>query len=708
MRKENFMKKLLLKLFILCLISATPVSAVTYFTYWVNGSPSNTLVQGDLLAWEADVATPGNTLTLHFYIDLDGNHVVSSGDKLLEVFMLGDGEPSDGGPADSSTVPDGILYVDFGPFGFAPQSYVMLVEDEDGSSLTTWFSISEMSNPPATVSGHITLEGITPPDTSYENIMIAAMGMGMFSGLTDASGAYTINLISSEQPWQIGPFFTSMIHGFVAPEGIQFIITSGDTTGIDFYFQKAKAWVYGQIQDESGVLIPVNDGIALQNFDTNDYSGGPVTDGEFLLPVAFPDGDTTAQFTIEYYGENLLPDYMIPAQSEPFTVNMGDSLEKNLTAFATDAVIYGYVTENGQPPNSSYKIVSYTDIFGTSISYSDSSGYLELPVRSGSLYWAYISTDPWDGTPLPEGWVVENGNSHTVFPGDTLYFNIIPAGNLISGQVLFDEGDPVPQVFDFGNVTARDTSWTDWYQAEIDSGFYYYLPLLDGTYNVSLDVWSGDYLTFPNEYVNVTVQQDTIDSLNFIANYAHADLTVKLVDAPIPQWFDGYGISTVGEWPFVYAQWENLPGDTTFHFRVCEGNWLISVPFTDPDYVISRSDTVVVVSDTDSSYYVEFVYTNITGLESPAGVPNKLYLKQNYPNPFNPTTQIEYGLARAGRVEISVYNMIGEKIATLVNDYRKAGKYTVEWNAEGFASGVYIYRFETDGFLQSKKFILLK
>jgi hypothetical protein len=89
--------------------------------------------------------------------------------------------------------------------------------------------------------------------------------------------------------------------------------------------------------------------------------------------------------------------------------------------------------------------------------------------------------------------------------------------------------------------------------------------------------------------------------------------------------------------------------------------------------------------------------------------PEKFELKQNYPNPFNPTTVISWQLAVGSEVELSIYNLVGQKVSTLVSEWQNAGYHQVEWNAAGFASGVYLCRLETDnGYVQTKKLILLK
>jgi hypothetical protein len=83
-------------------------------------------------------------------------------------------------------------------------------------------------------------------------------------------------------------------------------------------------------------------------------------------------------------------------------------------------------------------------------------------------------------------------------------------------------------------------------------------------------------------------------------------------------------------------------------------------------------------------------------------------LSQNYPNPFNPTTAIGYRLSAVNDVDLSVYDILGRKIATLVSKRQPAGNYKVEWDAVGFASGIYYYKIEAGEFLEVKKMILIK
>jgi hypothetical protein len=97
----------------------------------------------------------------------------------------------------------------------------------------------------------------------------------------------------------------------------------------------------------------------------------------------------------------------------------------------------------------------------------------------------------------------------------------------------------------------------------------------------------------------------------------------------------------------------------------------------------------------------------------PKSLPKAFELKQNYPNPFNATTQISYTLTTGSNVNLEIYNTMGQMVKTLVDEYRNAGSYTVEWDGKNddgsdVASGVYLYKLRAGGIVDSKKMTLLK
>ncbi len=89
-------------------------------------------------------------------------------------------------------------------------------------------------------------------------------------------------------------------------------------------------------------------------------------------------------------------------------------------------------------------------------------------------------------------------------------------------------------------------------------------------------------------------------------------------------------------------------------------------------------------------------------------VPSSFSLSQNYPNPFNPSTKIKYSIAKAGYVSLKIYNILGQQVATLGNQYQTAGNYTATFDASRLASGIYFYRLNAGSFSAVKKMLLLK
>lgn len=109
----------------------------------------------------------------------------------------------------------------------------------------------------------------------------------------------------------------------------------------------------------------------------------------------------------------------------------------------------------------------------------------------------------------------------------------------------------------------------------------------------------------------------------------------------------------------------------------------------------------------------EFVNENFTTSENETLIPEEFALNQNYPNPFNPSTNISYQLPADAKVQVQVYNMLGQLVQTLVDDNQKAGVYNLRWDASTFSSGTYLLRIEVQGednqnYSQIRKMLLIK
>jgi hypothetical protein len=110
----------------------------------------------------------------------------------------------------------------------------------------------------------------------------------------------------------------------------------------------------------------------------------------------------------------------------------------------------------------------------------------------------------------------------------------------------------------------------------------------------------------------------------------------------------------------------------------------------------------------DAAMKAAGITNGIAAVKQNSNIPHSYSLSQNYPNPFNPSTVINFSLQNASNVTLAVYNILGQKVATLVNEYKQAGTYTAQFDASKLASGVYIYRIEAGNFVAVKKMMLLK
>ncbi|MFA7360914.1 MAG: T9SS type A sorting domain-containing protein [Candidatus Kapaibacterium sp.] len=103
-------------------------------------------------------------------------------------------------------------------------------------------------------------------------------------------------------------------------------------------------------------------------------------------------------------------------------------------------------------------------------------------------------------------------------------------------------------------------------------------------------------------------------------------------------------------------------------------------------------------------------FTPVTGISNhnQFGSPINYSLSQNYPNPFNPVTKINFAIPKQGIVSLKIYDVLGREVKTLVNEIKSAGFYSVDFNGNDFASGVYFYRLESESFRDTKRMLLIK
>jgi hypothetical protein len=175
---------------------------------------------------------------------------------------------------------------------------------------------------------------------------------------------------------------------------------------------------------------------------------------------------------------------------------------------------------------------------------------------------------------------------------------------------------------------------------------------------------------------------------------------------------------------FKFAEiYQDNPGSRVFHVDV-EGERVINnmdlLFRTDKN---TAYDVVIPLELTDGDLNINFITVTdnakLSALEIRQGtggvnepdhtkIPKDYFLGQNYPNPFNTITHIRYGIPKEAQVRINLYNISGQKVDVLVDKRQEAGYYSIDFNAENLASGIYFYKIETNDFSRTKKMILIK
>jgi len=155
---------------------------------------------------------------------------------------------------------------------------------------------------------------------------------------------------------------------------------------------------------------------------------------------------------------------------------------------------------------------------------------------------------------------------------------------------------------------------------------------------------------------------------------------------------------------------DGMGSSKVIHTTDAGSSWIVqSPPITTDIFSISFADinNGWLVSDC-----VIAKYSTGVGVKNNDNNPNQFSLKQNYPNPFNPSTLIEWQSPVASWQTLKVYDVLGNEVVTLVNEYRPAGSYEVEFQSKGsnrqLASGVYFYRLTAGSFIETKKLVLMK
>jgi len=257
----------------------------------------------------------------------------------------------------------------------------------------------------------------------------------------------------------------------------------------------------------------------------------------------------------------------------------------------------------------------------------------------------------------------------------------------VMGQNNFIQPKTFGRVLNVGDQNARSTI--------VGAGW---LNSLEGSY--SLDKKSNDKLYFQFNMIDRGLMYQPSGKITI--RYPQANMNFE---------------SDICDWLLLDNQLATLTGTGKINNQGNYGYLLIANDQPDKLRIViwDKNDGDKIVYDNLNAQSIQGtivmhnrIFFSKEGDEELSFVPTELTLEQNYPNPFNPTTTINYSIPVAGNVELKIYDVLGNEVATLVNENKAPGNYSADFNASSLASGIYIYTLRANNFVQTKKMLLMK
>lgn len=233
---------------------------------------------------------------------------------------------------------------------------------------------------------------------------------------------------------------------------------------------------------------------------------------------------------------------------------------------------------------------------------------------------------------------------------------------------------------------------------------------------IEKDAFDGSKLNPLNYSPYVSFVKDFGNGNEYLSQDARAFEPTEIQEYRLD--FNDMGVS--GEYTLSWPEWKNIPSGWTFALKDELTGTEVDMRETDgytftvqskqkrPISTALTAPEIKAKSSGDAPRFSITVVPSTSVSSEPVSQPIRFALEQNYPNPFNPSTTINYSIENSGQVQIAVYNLMGQKVAELVNEMKTAGSYNVTWNASGAASGMYYYRLEANGQTMTRKMTLIK
>ena len=258
-------------------------------------------------------------------------------------------------------------------------------------------------------------------------------------------------------------------------------------------------------------------------------------------------------------------------------------------------------------------------------------------------------------------------------------------------------------------TTPGGSFWNDHYTSKPDltfNCFYRHRTKKNSTMAPAMEQWTKEIRLFPADPTPGDTVQVSVSVRNYSLKPTTGPVSVRLSCGPLSspgrviRSVDGDSVFTTSS-PVAARERQ----DISFRWRVPTG---LSAA---EDTIVAMADPGNAVEelrkDNNRAWNVFLLHDHATDV-APAEVVTGFTLSQNYPNPFNPATRIELSLADRQHTTVVVFDLLGRKIVTLMDEMKEPGRYTLTWNASGMASGVYFYRIKAGTFVQTKKALLMK
>jgi len=259
-----------------------------------------------------------------------------------------------------------------------------------------------------------------------------------------------------------------------------------------------------------------------------------------------------------------------------------------------------------------------------------------------------------------------------------------------------DFGDTWTPIFEEDSLDFEDIFFSDLNNGWLCSHSFVSAPIYNGSiYKIESD-WLS-HITIPSTPQQIyPVNNSNLEEIVIDFEWEKLDYSLTRFQLSTDSLFNSF-----------YVLVNSGNGDTTFlgNRLFIENAKSVAVPLNQKYYWRVRSENLEGVSDWSETWsFTTSSPTNVDELRAP----NEFDLSQNYPNPFNPSTKISWQSSVSSWQTLKVYDVLGKEVATLVDEYRIAGSYEINFNANSLSSGIYFYKLTAGSFVETKKMILLR